>query len=233
MSKFIGKCLALLSTIVLLGSVGTTTHAATNYNINRTNSQFKAYMPYQKITSKASKQYQLQQSATTDENGLRKYNGRYMVAVGSYFNAPVGTYLDVTLSTGTVLKCVVGDRKQDAHTDNLNLQTPNGNIVEFIIDENTLNEEVKHRGDVSKLEGFDGYVKSVLVYDEGELESDMISVPVTNVTEVDVLGKTVKALKYESETDMDTIYLNEETFSTVTPDSETFVTYNDEEVFIG
>lgn len=218
----------MLSTIVLLLSMGLTAKAATLYEMPH-NSAFKAYMSYKKITNKSSKQYRLQQSATTDSNGLRRYNGRYMVAVGSYFGAPVGTYLDVELSTGELLRCVIGDRKQDIHTDSLNLQAHNGNIIEFIVDVKALDPHVASSGDISNIPGFSGYVVSVTVYEEGELEESMESHQLTDATSVG----TLTVVQYDSDTDFDTIYLDGEVFETVDPDTETFVTYSDEEVFIG
>ena len=44
---------------------------------------FKAYMDYRTITDTASRQYQLQQSAWTDDQGLRRLGEDYLVAMGT------------------------------------------------------------------------------------------------------------------------------------------------------
>lgn len=135
------------------------------------NSSFKSYMSYKTITSKNSRQYKLQTECVTDEHGLRTYNGRYAVALGNGFHIKVGDYVDVELSTGEVLNCVVGDVKQNCHTDGSNMQVAhNGNVVEFIVDSN-LDRKAKSAGDISKIPGFEGYVKTITVYRETDLNS--------------------------------------------------------------
>lgn len=125
-------------------------------------SNFKAYMDYKAITTPTSKQYKLQQSVNTytDSQGLRRYNDLYMVAVGTYYTKEVGTLLKVTLDSGNVLNCIVGDIKSDIHTDDLN-QHRNGNIVEFIVDTPFLENEARVMGDISYLSG-DNFVGKVV-----------------------------------------------------------------------
>ena len=125
----------------------------------------KSWMRYQKITKKNSPQLALQQKATTDQNGFRKLDGRYMVAVGTCFNAGVGTNIDLVLKNGTVIKCVVGDIKANEHTDSANMFTSNGCMSEFIVDKATLNAAVKRDGDCSSLQdSWNSPVAKVLVY---------------------------------------------------------------------
>lgn len=112
--------------------------------------RFKTYMDYRAITNKNSVQWQMQQLAVTDEDGFRKYDGKYMVAVGSYYASSCGKELKVTLDTGNVLDVVVGDLKQDRHTDSTNRYVVgNGNILEFIVDTKKLSSISKKMGDVS------------------------------------------------------------------------------------
>ncbi len=80
----------------------------------------KTWECYTAINNRASRHYKLQTLAVTDEYGFRKVDGRYTVAVGTYFHAPVGTYIDIYLDNGTMIPCVVGDIKSDAHTDEAN-----------------------------------------------------------------------------------------------------------------
>ena len=112
--------------------------------------EFKTYMDWRTLSNPASKQWHLQQLATTDDKGFRKYQGKYLIAVGSYYATSVGEEFRITLSSGQVFHAVVGDLKQDKHTDKNNQYIPeNGNIVEFIVDTKTMSKEVKKLGNVS------------------------------------------------------------------------------------
>lgn len=117
---------------------------------------FKTYMDYEKITDKSSRQWHLQQLAYTDPAGFRKFNDSYLVAVGTYYADAVGKEFRVTLDSGIVFHAMAGDIKQDIHTDaNNQYVTINGNIVEFIVDVDKLDELTKKLGNVSNsgLEG--------------------------------------------------------------------------------
>jgi hypothetical protein len=117
---------------------------------------FKTYMDYEKITNKSSRQWHLQQLAYTDSEGFRKFNDSYLVAVGTYYADEVGKEFRITLDSGIVFHAMVGDIKQDIHTDaNNQYVTMNGNIVEFIVDVDKLNELTRDLGNVSNsgLEG--------------------------------------------------------------------------------
>lgn len=117
---------------------------------------FKTYMDYKKITNKSSRQWYLQQLAYTDSAGFRKFNDSYLVAVGTYYADEVGEEFRVTLDSGIVFHAMVGDIKQDIHTDaNNQYVTINGNIMEFIVDVDKLDDLTKKLGNVSNsgLEG--------------------------------------------------------------------------------
>lgn len=119
---------------------------------------FKTYMDYRKITNKSSRQWHLQQLAYTDSEGFRKFNDSYLVAVGTYYADEVGKEFRVTLDSGIVFHAMVGDIKQDIHTDANNQYVPtNGNIIEFIVDVDKLDELTKKLGNVSNL-GFEGSI---------------------------------------------------------------------------
>jgi hypothetical protein len=136
---------------------------------SKTKGEFKTYMDYRKIKDKTSKQWNLQQLATTNEKGFRVFNGRYLVAVGSYYANEVGKELKITLDNGFVFYAMVGDIKMDIHTDANNQYVPiNGNIVEFIVDTDKLDPLTKKLGDVSNsgLEGKIVMIEEVIAYGE-------------------------------------------------------------------
>lgn len=111
---------------------------------------FKTYMSYKTITDKDSKQYQMQQNAWTNDDGFRIYNDCFMVAVGTFYAEECGKKLIITLENGTCINVITGDIKQDIHTDKNNQYVEtNGNIVEFIVDKNKLNDLTRKMGDVS------------------------------------------------------------------------------------
>lgn len=113
-------------------------------------SSFKAWMDYRTITDKASVQYEMQQEATTDDNGMRVYNDMYMIALGTYYATSCGEVFYITFDTDETIKCVVGDIKNDAHTDESNRYIEiNGNVAEFIVDRKKISDKVKTTGDIS------------------------------------------------------------------------------------
>jgi hypothetical protein len=125
---------------------------------NQTCGSFKTYMDYRTITNRTSMQWALQQDAYTDEQGFRRYDGKYMIALGTYYSPSVGKEFRITLDSGVVVDAIVGDVKQDIHTDETNRFIPfNGNIVEFIVDVQAMDALPKKLGDVSVL-GLDGSV---------------------------------------------------------------------------
>ena len=140
------------------------------YDVPKTRG-FKSYMPYTAITNKKSKQYKLQQIASTGAYGIRVVDSRYLVAIGTAFNAEVGTYIDLILEDGFVIPCIVGDVKSPKHTDSSNMITMhNGCVSEFIIDSKALHKSIKKSGDVSSCnENWNGCVRVIVVYSKSVL----------------------------------------------------------------
>ena len=138
-------------------------------------SGFKSYMPYTAITSKSSPQYKLQQSTYTGTYGIRQYGNRYCVAIGTAFNADVGTYFDLILVNGTVIPCIVADIKANNHTDSNNMVTiANGCLTEFIVDSSALNKNAKSMGDISYCnEDWNSRVEKIRVYDKNVFRKEM------------------------------------------------------------
>lgn len=131
------------------------------------NSGFKSYMSYKCITSKSSPQYKLQnERAYTGEYGIRQVDGRFCVALGSYFTTEIGTYFDLILENGTVIPCILADQKADKDTDSQNIITNhNGCLSEFVVDLSVLHSMSKRMGDVSYCnDSWNSPVKIIRVY---------------------------------------------------------------------
>lgn len=121
-------------------------------------------MDYRTITNKSSVQYAMQLEALTDENGFRKYDDRFMVAVGTAYASECGIKINITLEDGTVINCITGDIKADIHTDPTNTHIPhNGNIVEFIVDTKTISDICRKMGDMSYAGIHGGIVKLEII----------------------------------------------------------------------
>lgn len=140
----------------------------TEYDVPCT-SGFKSYMDYRTITATSTRQYRLQNRyAETGDYGIRMVNGRYCIALGSYFSDDVGQYVDLILENGTVIPCILGDQKADAHTDSNNIVTVHsGCASEFIVNSDSLSSEVRNYGNISKCRNdWDSRVVKVKVYNE-------------------------------------------------------------------
>ena len=123
---------------------------------------FKSYMPYTAITNTTSTQWQLQQIAYTDENGLRCIDGAPLVAVGTGWGLSVGDSAIITCDNGNSFTVVIGDIKADRHTAADNKTTLVNNCrCEFIVDLPALNGYAKTMGNVAVLEQYSGYVINI------------------------------------------------------------------------
>jgi hypothetical protein len=132
-------------------------------------SAFKSYESFRAITSVNTPHYKLQnQYAYTAPDGIRAVNGRYCIALGSYFTSRIGQYVDIVLQNGTIIECILGDQKSDAHTEWPHVAHPDGSVVEFIIDKKVLPSSIVHSsGNVSDLyEEWQSPVVQIIVYDQ-------------------------------------------------------------------
>lgn len=131
------------------------------------NDRRKSYMDYKAINRVTSPQYRLQGQAVTDANGIRVVDGRYCIALGSYYSHNVGQYVDVVLENGTVIPCIIGDCKADCDTSDGNSVGNDGSVVEFIVDTPSLDSEVKSSGNCSKCStSWDSEVKEIRLYNK-------------------------------------------------------------------
>lgn len=128
---------------------------------------FKSYMSYRAVSS-SSAQGKLQAQAKTDaKTGIRKVDGRYCVALGSYYCSKIGTKFDLVMSNGSVVKCILGDQKANRDTDAKNQKTSDGSIAEFLVDMNKLPSKVKTMGDVSYADkDLKGNIAKIRVYEK-------------------------------------------------------------------
>jgi len=112
---------------------------------------FKSWMDWRSITYRNSRQWRMQQIAYTCDYGFRRVDGLYMIALGTYFlYHGVGDVFDVTLSSDITFRAVVGDIKDDRHTDPTNrFHRSDGSVVEFIVDRRVMCRSVLSMGDVS------------------------------------------------------------------------------------
>ena len=123
---------------------------------------FKTYMSYTAITDKSSIQWDMQQSATTADNGIRMHDDRYMVAVGTYYSKECGEKFNIYLDNGHILYCVTGDIKANKDTDCTNRYIEdNGNIIEFIVNTSTIDNLARKMGDMSYSDNLDGSVVKI------------------------------------------------------------------------
>lgn len=123
---------------------------------------FKSYEPYQILKYK---QGGLQRRAHTDKNGLRKVGNRYCIALGSYYSTRIGCKVDLVMSDGRVVKCILADVKANKHTNSRNQKhLSDGSLVEFVVDIKRLPRKVKLYGDISKIKKFKRNVQRIRIY---------------------------------------------------------------------
>lgn len=162
---------------MLVENVSSTSSAKENaqttqlYNdIPDLDTSFKTYMDYRTITDTSSPQYDLQQYAWTDENGLRRFGDTYLVALATYYSETCGEQFHVILDSGSEFDVTVGDIKADSHTDANNQYSPvydcdgnfiSANVIEFIVDTDSMSRYVRRSGTISSLSGFEGNVISI------------------------------------------------------------------------
>jgi hypothetical protein len=94
------------------------------------------YMGWQLITSKTSVQYKLKSQAgqNFDSEGFGIINGRYVVACTTTYGS-VGDYIDVYQSNGNVLKCIIGDIKNQNDAGCNKWGHLSGKcVIEFVVD---------------------------------------------------------------------------------------------------
>lgn len=124
-----------------------------------------SYMDYRYITNTSSKQYKLQKRAYTGNYGIRQVNGRYCIALGSYYTTKIGTKIDLVLNNGVTIPCILADCKANKHTDRYNQKTPDGSLVEFVVTTSCLTSMARRMGDISySISKWHSKIKKIIIY---------------------------------------------------------------------
>ena len=107
---------------------------------------FFSYMDADCINGVGTDQLKMKEGYRLDSSGIWTYDGRWCIAVGSYYTTHIGQYIDVVLKNGTIITGILADCKSDKDTDSTRRQNANGSIVEFVVNESSLSSEVKEHG---------------------------------------------------------------------------------------
>lgn len=133
------------------------------------NNSFKSYMDCSAITDINSAQYQFKYEYLSSASGIMVVDGDcYVIALGSYYTTTIGTRVDLVMCNGAVVRCVVGDIKDDKHTNSTNQQhLVDNSVVEFIVCTDNLSDKVRKMGDISYAdERLRGEIKAIRVYEQ-------------------------------------------------------------------
>lgn len=120
------------------------------------------YMDYRALTNTASKQWELQQYAYTDWQGIRVYDGCYMVAMGTFYGN-VGDKFRITTDWGNVYNVIMGDAKGWDSVDGWYHVAGDGriNVVEFIVDTYAIDGYAATMGDMGVLDNIGGDIVKI------------------------------------------------------------------------
>lgn len=126
----------------------------------------KSFTDYRVYNIEGTPHYRLQNQCCTDQLGLRRFGEDYCVAVGSYYSTDIGDRFEVTLDNGFVFTVIVSDTKADCDTDEQHMHTPcvnyngedSGNLLEFIVDIESVSKEMYAYGSVDYYSQFKGNI---------------------------------------------------------------------------
>ncbi|MGN0641743.1 MAG: hypothetical protein ACI4JJ_01235 [Huintestinicola sp.] len=132
----------------------------------KVDTDFKTYMDYRKITDTSSVQYDMQQEAYTDPQGIRRIDGDVCVALGTAYADSCGKRFEITLDSGNTFTAITADIKADSDTDPSNryveLWEGSGDMVEFIVDTERLDSFVRLMGSIGEYEAYSGNITSIV-----------------------------------------------------------------------
>lgn len=129
----------------------------------------KSFTDYRVYNIEGTPHYRFQNQCYTDQMGLRRFGEDYCVAVGSYYSSDIGDRFEVTLDTGFTFTAIVSDTKADYDTDEKHMYTPcvnyngedSGNLLEFIVDVESISKEMYAYGSVDYHSQFKGNIVSM------------------------------------------------------------------------
>lgn len=124
---------------------------------------FKSWTNYVKCVSRSSAQWEFLNSegTWTDENGFRRKDNDYMVAMGSYYTQTLGDRFRITTVDGNEFTVVICDWKSDRHTDSKHQYTVANNcVIEFYVDDN-LSSKVRQSGSASSIPELSGKISTI------------------------------------------------------------------------
>lgn len=140
------------------------------YDIPDYDTSFMAYMDYRTITDDTTPQWYLQQEAETSPLGLRYIDNYYLVAMGDYYGE-VRDCFEITLENNITFKVMIGETKGHRsykdpygaidgmyHEVWYKWELISKNVIEFIVDVDSLNEMVIALGNVGYYEDFNSNI---------------------------------------------------------------------------
>ena len=132
-------------------------------------SSFKSYEDADCITdSNGLAQGRLKKKYTLSKYGVWTVDGRYCIALGSYYTKQIGVKIDLVLENNKkkhTLKCITADMKDDNDTVNNHRVHSDGSIVEFVVNTSSLPRMARLMGDISYAgKQFKGEIKKIKVY---------------------------------------------------------------------
>lgn len=137
------------------------------YDIPDQNTDWYSYMDLSTITDPTTKQYEHKKYYWLDDQGLWRNGYDYVAAVASSYG-DVGDRLRIITDTGNQYTVFIGDIKNNINTDSSNMYTTvytdNGvfaNVVEFIVNIDSLSEEVRYSGNVGKYPNLSGKITTI------------------------------------------------------------------------
>lgn len=111
------------------------------------------YMDWKKVTCRSSLQYWVLNDVnawTNEMTGIRMVNDRICIAVGQGYGFIPGDMIDVYLTSGAVIECIIGDMKATNDCDiTEKYQATDGSVVEIIIDDDYFNSTSQYPDELS------------------------------------------------------------------------------------
>ena len=142
--------------------------------------------PYREYTALAasnmSNTIKLQQQCDTTKQGLRKYENRYIIALGSGYTHQIGQYVDLELANGTIIPCMVGDWILDKYSTDNHKAGWYGETAKFLVDETRINPESKANNNMSyTFPEWDSEVVKVIIYCRNLFNDELYNNPKSEI----------------------------------------------------